>query len=284
MGPGAIAILTHACQGLDPGYSLAAIAEHCWRPRGWRVLLHQGLAPPPPADLAILHVDLTRVPAGYLALAGCYPRTLNGAVRDIGKRAVADGQVRAGDGYDGPVVVKTELNHGGTPEMALAEAGRRWTGRALAGLRCALPPRWTGGLPGGRYQVYRRAREVPAWVWRRPELVVQRLFTERQRGLYALNQWYFLGRGETVSTLLSPQPFVNMATVTERLPLHGEVPESLRARRAELGFDYGKFDYVVEQGEARLLDANKTPHLAGDPPTTERMLAIHGALAAGLDA
>jgi len=278
-----LVILTHARQGLDPGYSLAAIAEQFWRPQGRSVVVHQGLGPPPPADLAILHVDLTQVPEEYLALAACYPRALNGRVRDIGKSTVADGLVRAGDGYDGPVVVKTELNHRGMPEQALARSGQSWVGRAATRLRRALPPRWTGGLPGGRYQLYRRAGEVPAWVWRRPELVVQRLFTERRRGLYALNQWYFLGRGEVVSTLLSPQPFVNMATVVERLPLHGEVPESLRRRRAEMGFDYGKFDYVVEQGEARLLDANKTPHLGGDPPTKERMMSVHRMLAAGLE-
>jgi len=280
--PGSIAILTHARQGLDAGYSLAAIAEHFWRPRGWQVLLHQGLAPPPAADLAILHVDLTRVPADYLALADRYPRTLNGAVGDIGKRAVADGLVRPGDGYDGPVVVKTELNHLGSAEQALARASRRRRS-ALGTARRWLPARWSGGPPGGAYRVYRQVGEVPAWVWRRPELVVQRLFTERRRGLYALNQWYFLGRGGVVSTMLSPQPFVKMATVTERLPLHDEVPENLRARRAALGFDYGKFDYIVERGEARLLDANKTPHLSGDSPTLARMLAIHGALAAGLE-
>ena len=279
-----LVILTHARQGLDPGYSLAAIAEQFWRPQGRSVVVHQGLGPPPPADLAILHVDLTQVPEAYIACGAGFPRALNGAVRDISKRLVADGLVLPGDGYDGPVVVKTDLNHRGAAERALARAMQGRIGRATAALRRALPPRWTGGLPGGDYQVYRRPGEVPAWVWRRPELVVQRLFVERRRGLYALNQWYFLGRGEVVSTLLSPQPFVNMATVVERLPLHGEVPESLRARRAALGFDYGKFDYVVEQGEARLLDANKTPHLAGDPPTAERMLSVHRILAAGLEA
>jgi hypothetical protein len=29
--------------------------------------------------------------------------------------------------------------------------------------------------------------------------------------------------------------------------------------RARLGFDYGKFDFVIHEGQAVLLDANRTP-------------------------
>ena len=37
------------------------------------------------------------------------------------------------------------------------------------------------------------------------------------------------------------------------------VAESILAMRHELGFDYGKFDYVIHEGEAVLLDINATP-------------------------
>ena len=37
------------------------------------------------------------------------------------------------------------------------------------------------------------------------------------------------------------------------------VPEVLRAERERLGFDFGKFDFVVHEGEVVLLDANRTP-------------------------
>ncbi len=279
-----LVILTHQRQGLDPGYSLAAMADYCWRPAGLKVLVHQGTATAPPARAGILHVDLTVVPAAYLDLGQRYPRTLNGRVADISKRRVADGLLRPGDGYDGPVVVKTDRNHGGKAERALrrAERGRLW--RVLAAAAERLPGRWTGGLPGGNYQVFRHARAVPRWVWHQPGLVVQRLYEERREGLFALNQWYFLGTAEVVSTMLAPVPFVNMASVTRRIPLHGEVPDELRERRRALGFDYGKFDYVVEGGRAWLLDANRTPHLAGDPPTSERMMAVHNRLSQGLEA
>ena len=37
------------------------------------------------------------------------------------------------------------------------------------------------------------------------------------------------------------------------------MPDELRALRRQLGFDYGKFDFVMHEGRAVLLDANKTP-------------------------
>jgi hypothetical protein len=98
-----------------------------------------------------------------------------------------------------------------------------------------------------------------------------------------MNQWFFLGDADIVSTLLAPTPLVAMASVAERLPLHSDVPEELRRRRAELGFDYGKFDYIVHEGRPRLLDANRTPHLDSDSPFMPRIQAICGALAKGLE-
>ena len=43
--------------------------------------------------------------------------------------------------------------------------------------------------------------------------------------------------------------------------------------RQELGFDYGKFDYVVHDGRPVLLDANKTTGAAGLPLTPELVAA-----------
>jgi hypothetical protein len=48
------------------------------------------------------------------------------------------------------------------------------------------------------------------------------------------------------------------------------VPDELRQRRHELGFNYGKFDFVLHQGKAILLDANKTP---GRPRNLMNLLA-----------
>jgi hypothetical protein len=276
--PPAVALLTHQQQGLDEGYFLAAIAEHFWKPAGVRVALQQGLRSPPVADLAILHVDLTVVPQEYLDLGNRYRRTLNGGVADISKRKVSKALLRENDDYDGPVIVKSDLNHGGFSEYQLRRAGQGRWGRladALVGRRA--------GQGGRRYRLFERREQVPHRLWRNPEYVVEPLYTQRVGALYAMNQWFFLGEAEIVSTLLAPTPLVAMASVTERLPLHGEVPEELRQRRKELGFDYGKFDYIVVDDSPRLIDANRTPHLAGDPPLMPRIQAICGALAKGLE-
>lgn len=271
-----LVILTHAEQGLDAGYFLAAIADQVWRPAGRTVLIHQGLRPPPPAGIAALHVDLTHVPPAYAALAGQYPRALNAGVLDIAKRRVADGLVVPGDGYEGPVIVKTDLNHGGLPERRLGRGLASWLGQRL-------PGRWSGRLPGGAYRVYERRALVPAWIWRRRELVVQRFLVERHGAHYALHQWFFLGQASVVSTLLGAEPLVKWQNRVGKLPLHDAVPAEIRRRRVELGFDYGKFDFVVQDGRAWLLDTNTTPHLGSSPPWSERQLAVLRTLGAGLD-
>jgi hypothetical protein len=42
------------------------------------------------------------------------------------------------------------------------------------------------------------------------------------------------------------------------------VPNELRIERKRLGFDYGKFDFVVHEGRVVLLDANRTPTAAAN--------------------
>jgi hypothetical protein len=41
----------------------------------------------------------------------------------------------------------------------------------------------------------------------------------------------------------------------ERVEVHPEIPELAK----RMGFDFGKFDYVMHEGKPVLLDANKTP-------------------------
>lgn len=278
----AIAILTHADIGYDSGTTLARIAAEHWAPTGHRILPHIGLGTPPPADVAILHIGYSVTPGPYLELAARYPRTVNAGVATTLKRHVCTDLVGADDAYDGPVIVKTDLNHAGK-----AETRQRWRnagalGRLWLRLERQLPPRWFGRLKGNKYPVLERKNDVPDWVWRSPHLVVQPLHTERRGEFYAMHQWYFFGDRDCVSTFLGRRPVVKLANVAQRLPLHCEVPEALRRRRAELKFGYGKFDYVIENGEPVLFDANSTPHEGQDFPTPPRVKAICAALAEGL--
>ncbi|HET6619529.1 MAG TPA: hypothetical protein VFG64_06280 [Dongiaceae bacterium] len=277
-----IVVLAHEAFGLETGATLSTLAAEHWMPAGHRFLVHQGPAAPPPADLAVVHVPLTRLPPSYSDLLARYPRTINASVTDVSKRRIATDLVTEDEAHEGPVIVKTDLNHGGAAERRLRRLEGGVAKRLLAAVERHLPPRWTGRLPGDRYLMFGNKREVPHWIWRSPGLIVQPFHVERRGDLYALHQWYFLGGHECVSTFLSRDPVVKLANVVERLPLHQDVPEAIRRRRAELKFDYGKFDYVVSNGVPILLDANPTPTGRADDQKTPRVLAICSALAGGL--
>lgn len=279
-----VAILTHARQGLRPGTTIARIADEHWSREGHRIAIHRGLGAPPPADIAIQHVDLTRVPRSYLDLRAHYPRTINGSVADISKRRISSDLLSENDDFAGPVMVKTDLNHAGMPERLLRQALPGLRARLFCLLETRLPCAWFGRLPGDQYLVFERKEAVPRWVWRCKGLVVQPLHVERRGDLYALHQWYFLGSHECVSTFLSRDPVVKLSSVVERLPLHRNVPDAIRRRRAELKFDYGKLDFVMPDGEPILLDANRTPDEGPEFPTIPRVHDICAALANGLRA
>jgi hypothetical protein len=277
-----IAIITHALQELRPGTTIARIAREHWVPQGHRIVAHRGLERLPAADLAIQHVDLTKVPQAYLELARHYPRVINGTVCDISKRRISAELLRADSAYDGPVMVKTDLNHAGMPERLLRQEMPGIRGALLRLIERIAPVTWFGHLPNDAYAVYEHKDSVPGWVWRTRGLVVQPLYMERRGGLFALNQWYFLGGKDCVSTLLSRAPVVKIANVAEFVPLHDEVPDALRRKREELGFDYGKFDYVTVDGRPMLLDANRTPDEGPAFPTIPRIVSVCAAIAGGL--
>ncbi len=277
-----VAILTHLYQGLDPSAFLHTIAFEHWRKAGIEPVVQQGLRRPVPAEAAVLHVNLTRMPPDYAALAAGYPRCLNGGVTDIAKRRLSDDLVSRDDDYDGPVVVKTDLNHAGLAErrLALASGGRR---AALAERwRRLLPGRASGRLAGDAYRFFERKDAVPRWIWRAPGLVVERLRRQRVGALYGMNMYFFLGDCGVVGTTLAREPLVKSRNAVERLPLSESVPTEIVAARRRLGLDYGKIDYVVEAGVVHLLDANPTPH-AGPAGLSERGREVCRRLAPGIE-
>ncbi len=281
-GIASLAILTHSHQGLARDANLRLMVDVGWRARGIVVAVHQGLSNPPPADAALLHLDMTELPAAYVSLAESYPIHLNTRPRSIAKRLVSRNLVSAEDDYAGPVVVKTDRNHAGKPERMLArsQAGVLWHLREAVARY--LPPAWSGRLPGDNYLALPAKALVPRWVWRAPELVVERLRIERRDEHYVLHQWYFFGNRGLVSTYLASEPIVKQRNIVGRLPLSETVPATVVEARDRLGIDYGKFDFVVEQGEAVLFDANRTPN-HGEHIDSERCAQLCRHLAEGLD-
>ncbi|MEX0810454.1 MAG: hypothetical protein WD044_17160 [Dongiaceae bacterium] len=264
-----IAVLIDPQLKLTRGAFLRRIVEDFWRGKGRRVKVHAPYEKAPKGmDAAIVHVDLTYIPPVFGECAAQYPVTLNGQVKDISKRRICTTLVGPDDSYAGPVMVKTDLNHRGAIEQRF---------------RGYVPPDLSWVLPTGAYRVFDRKGDVPARVWSEPALVVQRLHVQRLGDRYQLNQWFFLGDRDIVSVWESSEPYVKRETVVHRPPFSYDVPDAIRRRRAELGFDYGKFDYVIEDGEAVLLDANMTPDNGG-AIDNERCAVICGTLAPGIDA
>jgi len=226
-----------------------------WREQGMKITLQRGPGPMVDADVAILHVNATHVPPEYTAYAQRYPVVLNGGVRDISKRRISRHLVHRGDGYEGPVVVKTNGNYGGRCDANLA--ARKSTVRRLLGQwRQQLP--WYCRSQIVQYPIYPTPAEVPKLVWLNPDLVVERFLAERDGDLYCLRTWLFLGDREGHSLTWSSDPIVKNRSMIRRVEGPGAPPE-LRRMREELKFDFGKFDYGIVDGKAILYDANTTP-------------------------
>jgi hypothetical protein len=247
-----IAILFHALErGLDPRLYLVAHLAELWREDGAEVVYLYGTDEFVPADLALVHVDLSVVPESYLELASRYPIALNGRVRDIRKSATSRYLVQPGDGWDGPVIVKSDLNCAGYPEHRTSLTGLRRLRivRALS-LRLRAAPTWRD------YRVFDRLADVPASLLGRPDLVVERFLPDLEDGLYHTHMYQFLGEAERCSRLSSREAVFKADESTAARAV--EPHPAAQAWREELGLDYGKIDYIVRGNEAILIDANKT--------------------------
>jgi hypothetical protein len=198
-----------------------------------------------------------------LALNDHYPFVMNGRVADTSKRRISRHLVGRDDAYDGPVIVKTNLNFGGMMEALLAGKGSLAT-RVARSLRYQLPWALQSRLSPTDYRIFSSIKEVPRMVWHNPDLVVERFLSERHGRQYCLRVWMFLGNRETNSLCYSEHPVVKSGNITHR-EVVPEVPSDLRRLRHELGFDFGKFDYAIVDGQVILYDANRTPSLGGLP-------------------
>lgn len=240
-----IAIITHARDTLfretadhsmASDYLLGPILREMGVKLGHKIAVYRGLpATRPSADLAIMHVDLTQVPEEYLAFGAGFPRCLNLRVADISKRQVSDALLGEGDPWDGPVIVKSNLNFGGQREQQFAG---------------------TAEQPFD-YRIYGSRDAVPEAELRNPDLVLEKFLPERDGDFYVTRFYLFAGEAEHCGRVHAKEPIVkgHNALGFEFC----EVPESLRQRRRAMGFDFGKIDFVLHDGEPVLLDANKTP-------------------------
>jgi len=251
-----IAVITHefdrfqSRRGLlmrrDSPYMLFDLLEELKR-RGHSVQIVRGTSAKPAADIAVLHLDATVTPPDYVDYARRFPFCLNLGAADISKHRISGAVIGQGDDWQGQVIVKSSLNHWGTPERQLNQRARR-AGR---------PEPFPGVEAFERYEIHAALADVPAEVFERRDLIVEKFIPEPEPDGFAARFWLFCGERERCTRHVSPQSLVKGDDTIRREAV--PVPDELRALRRQLGFDYGKFDFVMHEGRAVLLDANKTP-------------------------
>lgn len=266
-----IVLITHTYDNFrSRAFLLGQLAGH-WFDRGHDISVVAGLGDWPDADAAVMHLDLSVVPHAYREAAARYPRVINGAAVDIRKRHVSRWLVSRDDDWSGPVIIKTDLNFGGIPEKNAAEQARRQA-------RPAEMPEGPIVSTTRPYPILPSSREVPDEVWNDPGLVVERFLPEQDERGYWMRAWVFCGDRERCTRYRSRNPIVKSDEVVAREPV--PVPDALRVERERLGFDFGKFDFAMHDGNAILFDANRTP---GAPPPSPEVDASNADLAAGLE-
>lgn len=253
-----------------------------WLEMGLDVRVAKGLKELEPADLVIPHIDLTVTPPEYRAALDALPNVANKGLYDISKRRISAWLVSPDDGWDGPVIIKTDRNSGGRPDRRVARLQRSVPRRLVERLWRALGGHSSSSAFGtaagrGDYQVVESRARVPAETWNNPDLVVERFLPEYDGHLYYVRWYIFIGDRYRLIRAGGPRPTVKLSNVSTRevgLP----VPAEVLAFRQQHKLDFGKIDFVMHQGTPVILDLNRTP--ADEPPPTR--LAICRPYAAGV--
>lgn len=244
----------------EVNYKILHLARR-WAARGVDVRFVQGLAEPLEADLVFLHLDLTHVPAEYAERIAAHPAVANGTLLDLSKRRIGRAVLRRGEPWSGPVLVKTDLNHGGIPERRLAKATGtygRWRGLGRKDWLSSF--RRTGAMRPHDYPVFARLEDVPPAVWDEPGLVVERFLGERDGDAWLGHAAVFLGDRSACIRKRASAPVVRARTCLSMEVV--EMPAPIAAARDALGLDFGKIDFVWHEGDAVVLDVSRTPTFA----------------------
>lgn len=251
---------------VNSSFTIKILVKH-WRHMGLTVGIEQG--PPRFAELrapvAVNHVARTVTPPAYIDYLRRFAAVINGGLTDISKSKYSPDLLSSPEGYDGPVILKTNLNCGGQSEKRSSDLRGIWRYLRPVLRRLRQPERrmsWStiAYIEPDKYPVYERPSLVPAEAWTNPNLVVQKFRPERDSaGLYRLRCWYVLGdRGFNVITL-AERPVVRGKDIIKRWVTDEPTPTELTALRKAMCMDYGRIDYVMLDGKPVIYDINRTP-------------------------
>jgi len=268
-------------EGFD-GYLIESLIRE-WKAMGYRIQVVHGIGQQVQADLVIPHLNLTIIPQEYRDFLQAYPNVLNKHVVDISKSRISSHLVRRNDPYAGPVIVKTDRNHGGLPEQRLflraglgqgtwTRVARRilWQKKLRSAARRildSLDRRGTRGvswrsvqsLDPDAYPIFPSIRDIPDGVFENKNLVVEKFLPEITDGDTCVRMYFFFGSAG-VNLLFRSKRRDGVISLSSYRVEEVPIPEELYAIREKLGFDYGKFDYVLRDGKLVLFDVNRTPN------------------------
>jgi hypothetical protein len=262
-----IVLLIHEYGHLAPdSFYILSLMRRAWEENGYTVRLAQGVAERVPGDVAIMHVDTTVIADEYLEFVDRYTVTINARVRDISKDRFSTIMLQRNDSYAGPVIVKTKNNYGGNIELIYAsKAGEQ----PLEGDMHQRPWRKIEHLDPHDYPIFESISQVPTGVWKNPKLIVEKFLSERnEHGHYVVRNWFFMGDQGFCRYMTSPDRIVKPADHMGReifvRRLDEPVPAAVRELRERMGFDFGRFDFGIVDGQAIVYDTNMTPIVAGE--------------------
>ncbi|MDA9149253.1 hypothetical protein N9N71_01810 [Synechococcus sp. AH-229-G18] len=208
------------------------------------------------ASAVLNHVNLTETPPQYQALFRNYKTGINTRLLNIRKSVICDDATLSKPGKaSGPVIVKTDLNYGGIPELQRLQ----WQGDISQGVinQTYANARY---LNPNSYPIFNDSSMVPAGVWENPNLIVQNLYIEQDSiGRYCLRSWYVLGDAGFHVMTVANHPVVKGQNILDRWVLDVETPRELMELKQRLALDYGRIDYTLHRGKAIVFDANRTP-------------------------
>jgi hypothetical protein len=279
-----ILILTHSNRLSLQGYFLALLVKE-WEARGIQVMIHHDLDSSVPADVCLVHVDLSLVPPRYIEFARRYPNTINLHITDIRKRSYSRNRVMRGDGYDGPVIVKSSLNSAGDPERhgrprRLRRIWEKFNRELTRRAPPSLPFQQPSITSKQHYRVFPKRGMLPIGWLDRKDIVVERFRPEHHGDNFVLREWFFLGDREYYSCEISKDPVFTSGTKCPEL--EAPPPDAIQKLRREFRIDYGKIDYAIDrEGIPVLFDVNKTIGLMD--PNSDRARKMAGILADGLN-
>ena len=173
------------------------IQAELWRSAGHEVRFLLGDREWWAADVAIVHVDLTVVPGSYIRFARRYPVVLNDRISDIRKTRVTANFVDARSTYDGPVIVKADLNSSGLPEEKFYRRSQayRWRRRLSLQRGPEVPIEFVKD-----YSVHDSYAAIPPERLRRKGAVVQQFIPEREGDWYFVRRCFKLGARSSQAT------------------------------------------------------------------------------------